>query len=107
DALFASVDLRARGAAVTAVLLKPARAHAAGLAALRASGGMALSAAEVTEARLGGALRDRVLRADLVVDGIVGISGRPGLRPDARAVVDALRGVGRPAFVAADLPSGV
>src|SRR4051794_41872271 len=39
DALFAGARLAARGARVTAVLLDPARAHPAGLAALRRAGG--------------------------------------------------------------------
>ncbi len=43
-------------------------------------------------------------RADLVVDGIVGLSGRGGLRPAAERVVAAA--AGRP-IVAVDLPSGV
>jgi hydroxyethylthiazole kinase-like uncharacterized protein yjeF len=40
----------------------------------------------------------------VVVDGIVGIGGRPGLRPDA---VDALAGVEGVPIVAVDVPSGV
>ncbi|MGK5113005.1 NAD(P)H-hydrate epimerase, partial [Geodermatophilus sp. CPCC 205506] len=39
DALFAGAQLARRGARVTAVLLDAERAHAAGLAALRAAGG--------------------------------------------------------------------
>ena len=39
DALWAGVELRRRGAGVTAVLLDPARAHPAGLAAFRRAGG--------------------------------------------------------------------
>ncbi|BFO14547.1 hypothetical protein SHKM778_09350 [Streptomyces sp. KM77-8] len=45
-------------------------------------------------------------RADLVVDGIVGIGGRGGLRPDAVPLADAARRA-RAAVVAVDLPSGV
>ena len=41
--------------------------------------------------------------ADLVVDGIVGLSGHGGLRDDAAAVVDRVRAP----IVAVDLPSGV
>ena len=41
---------------------------------------------------------------DLVVDGIVGIGGRPGLRDDAVAALTALQGV---PVVAVDVPSGV
>ncbi|MBW1597867.1 NAD(P)H-hydrate epimerase, partial [Streptomyces sp. JJ38] len=39
DALYAGARLARRGAAVTAVLLAPDRAHPGGLAALRAAGG--------------------------------------------------------------------
>lgn len=41
---------------------------------------------------------------DVVVDGIVGIGGKGGLRPDAAAVVEQLRGI---PFIAVDTPSGV
>ncbi|WP_435855288.1 NAD(P)H-hydrate dehydratase [Streptomyces malaysiensis] len=44
-----------------------------------------------------------VARADLVIDGIVGIGGKGGLRPDAERLVRAVRGI----LVAVDLPSGV
>ncbi|MFC5721814.1 NAD(P)H-hydrate dehydratase [Streptomyces gamaensis] len=94
DALYAGARLARRGAGVTAVLLSPDRAHPGGLAALRAAGGRVASA-ESGET----ALR----RADLVVDGIVGIGGRGGLRPQAEALVRAARGF----VVAVDLPSGV
>lgn len=47
-----------------------------------------------------------VRRADLVLDGIVGIGGRGGLRADAVPLVEAVRGA-RAAVVAVDLPSGV
>jgi len=95
DALWAGVELRRRGVAVTAVLLSPERAHAAGLAAFLRAGGRTCAATA------GPAV---VARADLVLDGIVGISGRGGLRPDAAALVAAA--AGRP-VLAVDLPSGV
>ena len=41
---------------------------------------------------------------DVVVDGIVGIGGRPGLRDEAAAAVSAVDGV---PVVAVDVPSGV
>ncbi|MER2093684.1 MAG: NAD(P)H-hydrate epimerase, partial [Saccharopolyspora rectivirgula] len=44
DALWAGHFLRRRGAGVTAVLLAPEKAHPAGLAALRRSGGRAVPA---------------------------------------------------------------
>jgi len=94
DALFAGAALAARGARVTAVLLSPDRAHPAGLAAFRRAGGRVTTD--------GGSLD----RADLVLDGIVGIGGSGGLRPAAAALVGrAASGPGL--MVAVDLPSGV
>ncbi|WP_200170918.1 bifunctional ADP-dependent NAD(P)H-hydrate dehydratase/NAD(P)H-hydrate epimerase [Tomitella cavernea] len=108
DALFAGAQLCRRGAAVTAVLMKPERAHAAGLADLRAAGGVAVAAAGVLEGRVRGSAAASVAGPDLVLDGIVGISGRAGLRPDAAELVARLAAAPRrPVFVAADLPSGV
>ncbi|MES4888284.1 NAD(P)H-hydrate dehydratase [Streptomyces sp. NPDC096012] len=97
DALYAGARLARRGAGVTAVLLSPGRVHAGGLAALRRDGGSV--AAE-------GAAEEAVRRADLVVDGIVGIGGKGGLRPEAARLVDAAAGSDA-AVVAVDLPSGV
>ncbi|WP_165965819.1 NAD(P)H-hydrate dehydratase [Pseudonocardia dioxanivorans] len=97
DALWAGAELRRRGASVTAVLLAPDRAHPAGLAALRSAGGRAIPAARGADA---------VARSDLVVDGIVGISGRGALRDPAPALADAAAEAGVP-VVAVDLPSGV
>ncbi|SEO68136.1 NAD(P)H-hydrate dehydratase [Trujillonella endophytica] len=96
DALFAGAQLAARGARVTAVLLDPDRAHPAGLARLRRAGG-----------RVAGPDGPTGLdRADLVLDGITGLGGRGGLRPEAAAlVVRAAAGPGL--MVAVDLPSGV
>ncbi|MFI9506427.1 NAD(P)H-hydrate dehydratase [Nocardia sp. NPDC052566] len=88
DALWAGSMLRRRGVAVTAVLLNPARAHAKGLAALR---------------KTGGRISDDSGAPDVVIDGIVGISGRGPLRPAAAELVAALD----VPIVAADLPSGV
>ena len=65
DALYAGVLLARRGVAVEAVLLSPAQAHAAGLAAFRAAGGRVVSSVSVAAP------------PDVVVDGIVGIGGRP------------------------------
>ena len=89
DALFAGARLAGRGARVDAVLLS-GRVHQDGLAALR---------------RAGGRVVDRVpARAELVVDGILGIGGRGGLRPDAATVV---RDLPEAWVVAVDVPSGV
>ncbi|AVV40977.1 NAD(P)H-hydrate dehydratase [Streptomyces sp. ID05-04B] len=97
DALYAGARLARRGAGVTAVLLAPGRTHPGGLTALRRAGG-------ATAAPDGAG--DPVRRADLVLDGVVGIGGRGGLRP-AAADVAALVGRSRALVVAVDLPSGV
>ncbi|MDT7718747.1 MAG: ADP-dependent NAD(P)H-hydrate dehydratase / NAD(P)H-hydrate epimerase [Pseudonocardiales bacterium] len=89
DALWAGAYLRRRGVVVTAVLLSPDRAHAQGLAALRRAGG-----------RISDQLPDRV---HLVLDGIVGLSGRGPLRPAAAQLVAAIRAP----IIAVDSPSGV
>ncbi|MBB1244904.1 NAD(P)H-hydrate dehydratase, partial [Streptomyces durbertensis] len=97
DTLYAGARLARRGAGVTALLLSPDRAHPGGLAALRAAGGRALPAAEAAQAAPG------ALAADLVLDGITGIGGRGGLRPEA---ADLVRRLSAP-ILAVDLPSGV
>ncbi|MEU5580253.1 NAD(P)H-hydrate dehydratase [Streptomyces huasconensis] len=97
DALYAGARLARRGAGVSAVLLAPERTHAGGLAALRAAGGVVVDgAADRAE--------DVVAGARLVVDGIVGIGGRGGLRERAAGLVAAARDA---LVVAVDLPSGV
>jgi hydroxyethylthiazole kinase-like uncharacterized protein yjeF len=97
DALFAAARLLRRGAAATAVLLTPERAYAEGLSAFRAAGGRVAAAEE--GARI-------VARADLVLDGVTGIGGRGGLRPQA-AELAAAAADGPAALLAVDLPSGV
>lgn len=97
DALWAGYELRRRGVAVTAVLLVPDRAHAPGLAALRRAGGRVVAASGAA---------GLVGRADLVVDGIVGISGRGAVREPGAGLVAAAARAGVP-VLACDLPSGV
>ncbi|RYC12516.1 NAD(P)H-hydrate dehydratase [Nocardioides zhouii] len=92
DALWAGARLAARGVRVDAFLLSD-RTHEAGLAELLSAGGRATRD-----------LDDLDPRPDLVVDGIVGIGGRPGLRPDAVAVLERFADV---PVVAVDVPSGV
>ncbi|MEV8537434.1 NAD(P)H-hydrate dehydratase [Streptomyces sp. NPDC051572] len=99
DALYAGARLARRGAGVVAVLLAPERAHAGGLAALLRAGGRTVVAGA-------GDVEGVLLRADLVLDGIVGIGGRGGLRPDA-ARLAGLASDSRGIVVAVDLPSGV
>ncbi|MGY6025663.1 NAD(P)H-hydrate dehydratase [Streptomyces spinosirectus] len=110
DALYAGARLARRGAGVAAVLLAPERAHAEGLAALLRAGGRVVGAGADRSAGAAaagvGAVEEAVLRADLVVDGIVGIGGKGGLRPEA-ARLAACATESRAAVVAVDLPSGV
>ncbi|MCG5431774.1 NAD(P)H-hydrate dehydratase [Mycobacterium sp. MYCO198283] len=89
DALWAATFLRRRGVSASAVVLNPDRVHAAGLAAFR---------------RAGGKVVDTVPAAtDLVIDGVVGLSGSGPLRPAAAEVF----AVATAPVVAVDIPSGV
>ncbi|WP_179023063.1 NAD(P)H-hydrate dehydratase [Streptomyces sp. IMTB 2501] len=99
DALYAGARLARRGAGVTAVLLAPERAHTGGLGALRRAGGTVAPASADSAVGL-------IESADLVVDGIVGIGGKGGLRPEAEALAGVVER-SRAAVVAVDLPSGV
>jgi hydroxyethylthiazole kinase-like uncharacterized protein yjeF len=97
DALYAGQRLARRGCAVTAVraLGQP---HAAGLASLLAAGGRLVD---------GDAFGDEdLVGVDLVVDGVLGIGGRPGL-PDRLAALLAAAEARTIPIVAVDLPSGV
>ncbi|GAW52087.1 MULTISPECIES: NAD(P)H-hydrate dehydratase [unclassified Nocardioides] len=96
DALYAGALLARRGVQVEAWLLSD-RAHQAGTAALAAAGGRVVRLSAVNTFPSGG-------RPELVVDGIVGIGGRGGLRPEAVAALEAVSGV---PVVAVDTPSGV
>jgi hydroxyethylthiazole kinase-like uncharacterized protein yjeF len=92
DALWAATFLRRRGAAATAVLLNPERTHAEALAAFTKSGGRIVESVSVA--------------TDLVIDGVVGISGSGPLRPAAADVFAAVEAADIP-VVAVDLPSGL
>ena len=92
DALWAATLLRRRGAAARAILLTPERTHAKALSAFRAAGGRLVT--HVSAA------------TDLVIDGVVGISGTGPLRPSAAAVFAAVEAAGIP-VVAVDIPSGI
>ncbi|GAA1841986.1 NAD(P)H-hydrate epimerase [Microlunatus capsulatus] len=96
DALFAGARLAARGVAVRAVRCL-GRPHAAGLAALLAAGGRVVDLPE--DGRLSGPVT-------LVVDGVLGIGGRPGLPEPVARLAEAVAEDGWP-LVAVDLPSGV
>jgi hydroxyethylthiazole kinase-like uncharacterized protein yjeF len=94
DALFAGALLAGRGATVHAVLVDPDRAHAGGLAALRAAGGRVATAESVMDS------------ADLIVDGLLGIGGRGGLRGPFAEAAAVAHASGAP-ILAVDLPSGI
>ncbi|WP_439676371.1 NAD(P)H-hydrate dehydratase [Embleya sp. MST-111070] len=100
DALYAGGMLARRGARVDALLLAPDRAHPAGLAWARAAGVRARDAVDPD----GPGLADLLGRADLVLDGIVGIGGRGALRPTPAALLARVSGA---TVVAVDVPSGV
>ena len=92
DALWAGAHLARRGVKVEAMLLG-SQAHDEGLAALTSAGGFATRD-----------VSDLHPQPDVVLDGIVGIGGRGGLRPDAAAALEAFAAV---PVVAVDVPSGV
>ncbi len=89
DALWAATFLRRRGAAAAAVLLNPDRTHKPALAAFTRAGGAVVQSIPAA--------------TDLVIDGVVGISGSGPLRPNAAEV---FAGVTAP-VVAVDIPSGI
>nr|WSS63712.1 NAD(P)H-hydrate dehydratase [Streptomyces sp. NBC_01177] len=94
DTLYAGARLARRGAGVRALLTTPDKVHRAALDALLAAGGQVLDTP------------DGVGPVDLVVDGITGIGGRGGLRPEAAELVRAVT-AGHAPVLAVDLPSGV
>src|SRR5580704_3087966 len=97
DALYAGARLARRGAAVTAITAAP-KAHAGGTADLRAAGGRVAGNA------------DAIARADLIIDGLLGIGGRGGLREPFAGLAAAAERARRDAdatVVAVDLPSGI
>lgn len=109
DALYAAARLARRGARVVGVAAG-SRVHEAGAAALRAAGARLTDAGDPD-------LPAAIGAADLVLDGLLGIGGRGGLREPYTALARlaaAARGdagpVGaatRPVVVAVDLPSGI
>jgi ADP-dependent NAD(P)H-hydrate dehydratase / NAD(P)H-hydrate epimerase len=92
DALWAATFLRRRGAAAAAVLLNPERTHPKALAAFRRAGGRVVQSVPAT--------------SDLVIDGVVGISGSGPLRPAAADMFAVLADAAIP-VVAVDVPSGI
>jgi hydroxyethylthiazole kinase-like uncharacterized protein yjeF len=89
DALWAATFLRRRGVAASAVLLNPERTHKAALAAFTRAGGSVVQSVPAA--------------TDLVIDGVVGISGSGPLRPNAAEVFSTVTAP----VVAVDIPSGI
>lgn len=132
DALFAGARLASAGRHVAVLRVGP-RVHEAGLAAALDAGARLLDgpsdpradrtdagAADILRAaatpdaeRLAAVAAEAAARADLVLDGILGIGAGGGtpLRSPARQVVDAVRELARdqraPFVVAVDVPSGI
>jgi hydroxyethylthiazole kinase-like uncharacterized protein yjeF len=107
DALWAGARLARRGAAVQA-LQTGTQIHAEGLGALLAAGGTVIDASRIDAIRTEAADPPALLalrQADLVVDGLVGLGARPGLREPAATLVAAIQP--GTAVIAVDLPSGV
>lgn len=115
DALFALARLRARGAGCAALVAVPGSAHAEGLEAARKAGVRILEAPD-SLAELAEAVRSETLRADAVIDGLLGIGARGCLREPLATIVAAANGAAgeaeksgacRPVMIAADAPSGI
>ncbi len=116
DALYAGERLARRGAAVTAIQAGP-RLHTGGAAALRAAGGRFVSVVpprEPDDTRpdaagrydAGRDARHAIGHADLIIDGLLGIGGKGGLRePFATLAQLAANSAGT--TLAVDLPSGI
>lgn len=96
DALYAGAQLARRGARVDAVLLGE-RSHADGLDALVATGGVVVAQAATDQA---------IARADVILDGVLGIGGRGALRAEAARCAPLVAESGA-LVVAVDIPSGV
>jgi len=91
DALYAGAWLARLGARVSAILLSPERVHAAGLDEFLQVGGRVVEALPWSE---------------LVIDGILGIGGRPGLRGRAAKLTDLIHEAQIP-VLSIDVPSGI
>ncbi|GIG19453.1 carbohydrate kinase [Cellulomonas chitinilytica] len=112
DALHAGALLAGRGVEVWAVTTS-ARVHAAGLAAVRAAGGRVVTVADPEGPDVRRVPVDEAAalaaRADVVLDGVLGIGARGGgVGGVAGALVSAVGALpDRPFVVAVDVPSGI
>ncbi len=90
DALWAGARLARRGARVEAICLS-SKPHPTGTPAFLAAGGTVVTTETAAE-------------PEVIIDGVVGIGGNPGLRPEAVAAFESFPGV---PVIACDIPSGV
>jgi len=98
DALYAGALLARRGVTVRAIAAG-SRTHQGGAGALRDAGGRLLSPADQ-------AVPGLIQRADLIVDGMLGIGGKGGLREPYASLAEQAAG-SQAVVVAVDLPSGI
>jgi hydroxyethylthiazole kinase-like uncharacterized protein yjeF len=117
DTLHALALLARHGVRSVAVATS-ASVHDAGLAALEAAGGLVLGVVDGAPGRrvwLGDAAAES-FSAEVLLDGLLGIGGRGGLRGAAAELVEVLDGlldlsappvVARPLVIAVDTPSGI
>jgi hydroxyethylthiazole kinase-like uncharacterized protein yjeF len=126
DALYAGERLARRGAAVTVIQAGP-RMHADGARALAGAGGRVIAVtppagADATRVDPGGPAgyppatgrydvgheaRSAIGRADLIIDGMLGIGGKGGLREPHATLAHHAATARNATTVAVDLPSGV
>ena len=116
DALYAGERLARRGAAVTAVQAG-ARLHAEAARALAAAGGRIVTVASPRDPAAtagdqgrydaGDEVRRVIGQADLIVDGMLGIGGKGGLREPYATLAQLAANAGNATTVAVDLPSGI
>jgi ADP-dependent NAD(P)H-hydrate dehydratase / NAD(P)H-hydrate epimerase len=117
DALYAGALLAARGAAVTAIQAGQ-KIHPGGVAALRTRGGRVVTVApprgpDDTRPDIGARYdaghdaRQAIGRADLIIDGMLGIGGSGGLREPYATLAHLAAGERGATTVAVDLPSGI
>jgi hydroxyethylthiazole kinase-like uncharacterized protein yjeF len=124
DALYAGERLARRGASVTAVRAGE-RMHAEGARALVGAGGRVIGVApprdpDATRVDLGGQtgsrgdrydvgheVRSVIGHADLIIDGMLGIGGKGGLREPYATLAQLAANAWHAITVAVDLPSGI